>query len=361
IWNAAIILSLIIFGQKVGQTDLAVIVCWGSVLGSGLQFAIQLPSVFSLVDGLRLKLELTNHVREVIKNFTPVVVGRGVVQVSAYVDNLLATLLPDGAVSALSYAQIIYLLPVSLFGMSVSAAELPVMSSAIGSSEEIAKFLKEKLEAGLQRIAFYVVPSAVGFLALGDVISSALYQSGRFTRDDALYVWAVLAGSAVGLLAATLGRLYSSTFYALKDTRTPLKFALTRVILSIPLGYLLSLELPEIVAIPAIWGTAGISAASGVAAWIEFALLRQSLNKRIGKTGLKFVYIIKLWIVALVAASLAWMIKLLLATIAFKLPPTITAMIILAPYGGVYFVTTAFLKISESEVVFKKIRRIIKR
>ena len=88
------------------------------------------------------------------------------------------------------------------------------------------------------------MPSAVAFLALGDVIAGALFQSGAFTRATTVYVWGILAGSAVGLLASTLGRLYASTYYALQDTRTPLRFAILRVALTIALGYLFALPLP---------------------------------------------------------------------------------------------------------------------
>ena len=89
------------------------------------------------------------------------------------------------------------------------------------------------------------MPSAVAFLALGDVVAGALYQSGAFTRGMTLYVWGILAGSAVGLLASTMGRLYASTYYALHDTRTPLRFAVLRVALTIGLGYLFALPLPR--------------------------------------------------------------------------------------------------------------------
>src|SRR6185369_8295091 len=105
-------------------------------------------------------------------------------------------------------------------------------------SEEVALFLRVRLFSGLRRIAFWIVPSAAAFLLLGDILVAALYQTqtGRFRHDDAVYVWAVLAGSAVGLLATALGRLYSSAFYALFDTRTPLRFELIRVVLTVTLG-----------------------------------------------------------------------------------------------------------------------------
>ena len=102
------------------------------------------------------------------------------------------------------------------------------MSGAVGLDATDA--LRDRLDNGLRQIAFFVVPSAMAFLALGDVIAAALLQTGRFTHDDAVYVWGILAGSAVGLLASTLGRLYSSTYYALRDTRTPLRYAVIRVV-----------------------------------------------------------------------------------------------------------------------------------
>ena len=138
IWNVTIIITLFLFGKTNTQYNLAVITAWGLVAGSFLQFAVQFPYALKLVKHVRPSLNTKiSHVRVVIKNFFPVVISRGVVQVSAYIDSMLASLLPTGAVSALAYAQTIYLLPVSLFGMSVSASELPAMSAIKGTTEEI--------------------------------------------------------------------------------------------------------------------------------------------------------------------------------------------------------------------------------
>jgi hypothetical protein len=90
----------------------------------------------------------------------------------------------------------------------------------------------------MRRVAFFIVPTVVAFTVLGQVVASMFFQTGRFGWDDAQYVWAILAGSTVGLLAGTHGRLYTSAFYALTDTRTPLKFAALRVGLTTVLGYL---------------------------------------------------------------------------------------------------------------------------
>jgi putative peptidoglycan lipid II flippase len=109
---------------------------------------------------------------------------------------------------------------------------------------------------------------------------------GMVPRHDAVYVWAVLAGSAVGMLASTMGRLYNSAFYALRDTRTPFRFACGRVALSGILGYLFSIPLPGLLGIDARWGVAGLTASAGMSAWVEFTLLRRALNRRLGWTGL---------------------------------------------------------------------------
>ena len=129
----------------------------------------------------------------------------------------------------------------------------------------------------------------MAFLALGDVVAGALLQTGRFSRADSQYVWAILAGSAVGLLAQTLGRLYSSTYYALRDTRTPLRYALVRVALTTVLGYLFAFWLPGPLGIAPRWGAAGLTASAGMAGWVEMLMLRRTMNARIGRTGLPVV------------------------------------------------------------------------
>jgi putative peptidoglycan lipid II flippase len=351
IWNLAIIAALIAFGRSSSQPELAAKVAWGAVAGSALQFGVQVPTVMSLLKRLRLQLGLhLESVREVVRNFVPVVTARGVVQISAYIDNLLASLLPTGAVSVLTYAQTLYLLPVSLFGMSVSAAELPAMSSAIGTREEIAAYLRKKMEGGMRQIAFLIVPSAMAFLALGSVVAAAVYQSGRFTHSDSIYVWATLAGSAVGLLAATLGRLYSSAFYALHDTKTPLRIALVRVALTTTLGYVFALRLPGWLHIDISWGVAGLTSSAGLAAWLEFSLLRRSLNRRIGRTGLKFSYLAKLWSAAVIAVAVAWGIKLVLP----PMRPLIAGALILFPYCMIYLGLTIAFGVPESATILRR-------
>ncbi len=345
IWNATMIATMWKFAGR-DLSALAIYLAWGSVLGSALQFAVQMPTVLGLMKHLRLHWDTASaNVREVMRNFAPVFVSRGVVQISAYVDQMIASWLSKGAVAALTNAQSIYTLPVSLFGMAVSAAELPAMSSALGTEAEIHARLRQRLNAGLRQIAFFIVPSAMAFFALGDVIAAALYESGKFTHADSLYVWRIIAGSAIGLLASTLGRLYASTYYALRDTRTPLRFAMVRVALTIGLGYLC--------AIPLGWGAPGLTGSAGVSGWVEFVLLRRSLNRRIGSTGLPVSFTFKLWTAAAAGAAVAWLIKPVVAGHA----RTLQAIPILGAYGLVYFAATYLMRVEELAGLTRRFRR----
>jgi putative peptidoglycan lipid II flippase len=263
---------------------------------------------------------------------------------------VLASLLPTGAVTGLANAQLLYTLPVSLFGMSVAAAELPAMSEEAVTTGSGSEAVRRRLDAGLRQIAFFVIPSAIAFLALGDVIAAALLQTGRFRPQDARYVWGILAGSAVGLLATTLGRLYSSSYYALRDTRTPLQYAGVRVVLTTVLGYLFAIPLPRALGIAPAWGAAGLTASAGIAGWVEMLLLRRTLNRRIGTTGLAPGYVARLWGCALAGAATAWAIKLVLP----RLHPAVTAACVLAPYGGVFMAMTLTLGVPEASSVFKR-------
>jgi putative peptidoglycan lipid II flippase len=354
IWNVVMIGALVAY-RHASQSSLAVTLAWSSVAGSALQFGVQLPMVLRLARHLRFRLEThAPQVREVVRNFGPVFVSRGVVQISAYVDSLLASLLGAGAVAGLTNAQTLNLLPVSLFGMSVSAAELPAMSSALGEAPEVAAYLRQRLNAGLSQIAFFIVPSAMAFLALGGVITAALFQNGKFTSRDSTYVWAILAGSAVGLLAGTLGRLYASTYYALRDTRTPLRFAVIRVSLTTALGYLCAVPLPRWLGIEPRWGVAGLTASAGLAAWVEFTLLRRTLNARIGSTGLPASLVAKLWSSAAVAAAAGWAVKLLIG----HAGPVAAASAILAVYGAAYFGITYLLGVTQSAGALRRLMRL---
>ncbi len=379
VWNLAMIVTLLAAGSRVGESRLVELLAWAVVAGSFLQFAVQFPTVLRLIGHFRPSLSVASaHVRQVLRSFGPVVIGRGVVQFSAYVDTAIASLLGARALSTLTYAQTLYLIPVSLFGMSVSAAALTEMSRDTALGDEAHAKLRERLTANARRIAFLVVPSAAAFLLLGDVVGAALLQTGRFTASDTRYLWYMLMGSAVGLTASTQGRLYSSAFYALKDTRTPLRYALVRVTLSSVLVWCLGLYLPGLLGIPGYLGGAFITMSSGLVAWLEASLLRRRLIQTIGPVGLPPGFLLRLWGAGMVAGLVGLGLKVALARYLGPMPgtegewgggllvppqlhPIVTAALLLPIYGVLYFAFTAALGLPEARGLFQKVLRRVKR
>src|SRR5262249_31092419 len=148
-WNVAMIATLIVYGGQRDLPQLAMILAMGSVVGAALQFLVQLPVVGRVAPDLRFTFDTASeHVRTVGRNFLPVLMSRGVVQVSAYIDSLIASLLGTGAVAGLQNASTLYTLPVSLFGISVSAAELPAMSAVASGDASALDAVRRRLDAG---------------------------------------------------------------------------------------------------------------------------------------------------------------------------------------------------------------------
>ena len=352
-WNVAMIAALLWY-RDAGPTPLAYKIAWASVIGAGLQFIVQLPLVLTLAKGLRFTLGRGDPaVSQVRRNFIPAFFSRGAVQISGYLDQIIASFLPTGAVSLLFYTQTLSMLPVSVFGMAVSAAELPEMSSATGEEAARLEHVRRRLQAGLRRIAFFVIPSAVAFIFVGDVMIAALFRSGRFTAVDARYTWGILMAAAVGLLATTLGRLYSSAFFALHDTRSPFRIALLRVGVAGALGAVLALFGPRWLGVAPAWGAAMLALASSVAGWLEFLLLRSRLNGRIGPTGVPAMLTLKLLVAAVAAGAAAYGVHMLLP----EMHRFLVAAIVLPVYGLVYLAGAVAFRVPEASDLAGRFRR----
>jgi putative peptidoglycan lipid II flippase len=351
LWNAAIIGALLLFGGRREGLPLMTAISWGALVGGALQFAIQVPWVIALERNLRIRWSLQlEGVRVAVKNAGPAILGRGSVQLSGWLDMVLISFLWDGAASVMGYAQTFYLLPISLFGMSVAAAELPELSRRAEEGREV---LQGRLNAGLRQIAFYVTPSVIGYLLLGDVIVAALLERGDFTATDTLIVYLTLAAFTVGLLASTASRLYSNTFYALRDTRTPARIAIVRVVLTGLFGvaFMLPFERLHLHGVPL--GVVGLALGSGIASWIEWGLLRRSLRTRTGAVGAGAGPLVRMLVAALVAALVARGIGALLPA----LPLPVRGALVLVPFGGIYFLAGHLLGLREAATMLGRIGR----
>jgi len=237
-----------------------------------LQIAVQLPACARLLGGIALRFSAAPEgVRQVLVAWAPLVLGAGVAQLSGVIDTFLGSFTGQGGLASLSYAQLIQVLPISLFGVSVVAVSLPELSrDAAGDAPN--DQLRSRIAVGFRRIAFFVVPSAFAFAALGPAIVGALFQTGRFDADDTALVGGVLAAYGVGLLGQATVKLFASGFYALRDTRTPVKIAALSLAVSAALSWLLMRRL----------GPAGIALGSSLGSTLNVVLHLRDLDRRIG-------------------------------------------------------------------------------
>ena len=351
-WNAAMIAALLILGPGRGESELVVILAWSAVAGGLLQFLVQLPTVLKLERDLKVSFEFKQPgVQQTLRSALPAISGRGVVQLSGWVDMFLASFMGTGAVALLGFAQNLYMLPVSLFGMSIAAAELPEMSRERDAATDK---LRQRLNGGLSQIAVLVVPSAIGYLVLGDVAVAGLYEYGKFGRPETLFTWLILGGYSLGLLASTATRLFSSAFFALQDTRTPARIAYVRVAISAVIGASVTIYARKVDPAFMPYAPVGLAVGAGVAAWVEWYLLRAQLHERLPGVGVGRRLVVQLVGVALVAALIGRGIE-------FVLPewhPLLVAILVMGPFAAIYLIAVHKLGI-EARVPF--VGRFLKR
>ncbi len=353
LWNAAMIATMVAFGGHMDQNRLIIALSWGALIGGVLQLSVQLPVVLRLERRLKVRLDTRlPRVREALSNALPAILGRGVVQLAGYLDIVLASLLTEGAVAVIGYATRLWMLPISLFGMSVAAAELPELSRERGSDRDM---LLRRVNGGLRQIYFFVVPSFIGFLTVGNVIVGAIYQRGDFGPGDTLQVYATLGAFSLGLVASTGTRLFSSTFFALHDTKTPAKVATLRVFVAGALGAALMFPFSHLEIAPGQpLGPVGLGLGSSVAAWIEWWILRRSLEPRIGDVGAGASSLVRMFAAAAAAAGAGLGVEAVVPTHR----PLFVALAVLPAFAVVYLAVAHLLGLEQGAAY---LRRILKR
>ena len=338
-WNLAMIVSMVagsIYWNLEGRS-LVVALAWGSLIGGAITLAVQVPFLLRHVTGMSASLGRgVAGIREAVRNFIPVVSARGIVNVSSWIDMILAGRLLPGALAVMGYAQTLSNLPVSLFGTGVAAAELPELSRMRPQDRTA---LAERVSESLHRALFFLVPSAIGYLAMGDLIVGALYQTGAFGEAQTLVTWSVLSMYALGIPASASSRVLSSAFYALRDTRTPAKMAYLRVFISVGVGILAMFPADQLGFSTLRLGAAGLAFGSSSGAWVEYVMLRRSLTRSIGQHGVARGLVLRLLLAAAVAAMAGVLVQLLLPA----WHPALTACVALLPFGLTYVVLTLSL------------------
>jgi putative peptidoglycan lipid II flippase len=210
----------------------------GVVFGGALQLGIQIPALLEMGWKIRLKFDFRHPgVRRVAKLMVPVVFGVGIVQINVLVDTQFASYLEEGSVTAIYYADRVMELVLGGYAVAVSTVILPLLSrqAALRKMDE----LKTTLNFAIRLILFITFPATVGLILLRSQIIEVLFQHGDFdAASTALTAWA-LPFFAVGLSAFSMVKIIVPAFYALQDTRTPVKIAFVAMLLNIGFNFLL--------------------------------------------------------------------------------------------------------------------------
>ena len=340
-WNLAMIATLVVAGAwGLMEVDLLVALAWGALAGGALQLLFQVPFLARHLKGVVPSLgRRVAGVAVVVRNFFPVVAARGAANLSALLEVGLGSLLASGALAALGYAQPLYLLPISLFGMSVAAAELPELSRDAAAGKEI---VRERAERAVGKVLFWLVPSTVGYMVFGPEVIGMIYQTGEFSSGDAAAIGLILAAYAIGLPASGTSRTLSSTFYGLGDTRTPARIAYARIVVSAGVGASMMFPMDRVSVGGLGMGAAGLAVGTSVGAWLELYLLRRNLKRRLpglsfgGRRVLLFV----------LSAAVATAVALVPAMLLPPIHPLVDGTATLLPFGIAYLVVTHRLGVS---------------
>jgi putative peptidoglycan lipid II flippase len=246
----------------------------GVIIGGGLQLAFQIP--FMIRKGFHLfKRSPLYHtaIKRIGLLMTPAVFGAAVYQINILVGTLLASLLPEGSVAYLYYADRLVQFPLGVFAIALATAVLPSLSKQ--AAAEDLEGLRASFSYALKLVFFITIPAMTGLIIMREPIVQLLFQRGAFDADTTRMTAQALLFYGLGLWAFSGVRIVVSSFYALQDTKTPVKTAVVSLLVNIVLSLLLMGPLRH----------GGLALATSIASAVNLTLLILSLKKRLGHIG----------------------------------------------------------------------------
>ncbi len=235
---------------------------WGVLIAGVLEFFLLAGDAWR--NGILPRFapfKLDEDVRAFFRALGPATIGSMGTQVALFADTIIATFLAAGALSALYFADRLNQLPIGVIGIAIGTVLLPEMSRQIAAGDHAGAAVSQR--KAFDFTLLLSVPFVAAFMTVPDVIMRAMFARGAFSKADAAAAGATLAAYAVGLIPFVLIRSAVATFYARKDTATPVKAALTGVAVNVVLKILLVGSLAQI----------GLALATAVGAWINLLLV----------------------------------------------------------------------------------------
>jgi len=348
--NISIIIFAFTLSLHYGIYSLAI----GVILGGLGQALIQVPALVK--DKVKYKFVIDFQdpgVQKLLKLLLPAIFGLAINEVNVVVDRTIASSLVDGSISALYYANRLVQFPLGAFGIAISIAIFPTLSKY--AAEDNILELKKSFLFGLRMLTFITVPSAVGLIVLRDPIIRLIYEHGIFSKTATLMTTAALLYYSIGLFAYASLRLITMVFYALRDTKTPVKIGSFIVFLNIALDLFLVRYLAH----------SGLALATSVVAIINMFILLKLLPAKIGDIEWReeIYFLSKIIVATLIMAISCIMVSNFLGGIlnlSNKVDQLIQVLISILAGGIIYLVSSYFLGVSEIKNLKQKLKIIFR-
>ncbi|WP_042353818.1 murein biosynthesis integral membrane protein MurJ [Bacillus rubiinfantis] len=316
----------------------------GSVIAAASQFF--LLAWYAYKKNYRYKPRLDLHeanLKKMIIIALPAIIGSSIAQINILVDRTIASYITVGGISALNYANTIYLVVLGVIASSITTVLYPKISrmAVVNNFAEMKKYLAQ----GIRLIMLLVLPATVGYMLFSQPIVELLFGRGEFDESAITMTASALFYYSIGLVSLSLREMLSNVFYSLQDTKTPMVNATIALVFNIILNFILSSYM----------GIGGLALATSISMVICSVLLLIQLRKRIGDFGMTHLtsFIMKIGVslfVMGVASRLCYSFLLPLIGLTFSLLSSILLGIVL------YFIIIAFLKIEEVYFIIEKVK-----
>jgi putative peptidoglycan lipid II flippase len=242
----------------------------GTIVGGFLQAATQWPALAREGFRYRPRLDLQDDgLRRVLVLMGPGTIGLAATQVNVFVNTVLATGAGTGAVSWLNYAFRLMYLPIGLFGVSIATAAVPAVSRHAAADDR--RGIRSTVADALSLMLMLNVPATIGLIALSTPVIRLIFERRAFTPDDTAATAAALQFYAIGLVGYSVVRIASPTFYALNESRTPVKVSIASVLVNAALN----------IALVRVLGYRGLALGTSIAALVNAITLLVLLRRRL--------------------------------------------------------------------------------
>jgi putative peptidoglycan lipid II flippase len=353
LYNVGMILGALLLGKTFGIYGMAI----GVIVGAILNFGVQYPDFRRVGKRFKFSLDTKNPgYRRMLRLMGPAIIGLSVNQLNYMINQNMASLLGPGSITVLRYASRIMLLPLGIFAMGVATTIFPLLNSHI-ARKEIESF-KDTFSQGLRTVMFITIPATVGMIVLNVPIIRLLFKTGKFTEQDVLLTAFVLAFYSFGLLGQSGIQIITRGFYAVQDTKTPVKLAFLALVINAVLNYIF-VKFSSL-------AIGGIAFSYSLTSVINMLLLYKALSNKINglKTKETVVSFVKSCLASLIMAGGAFITSRFIESkigVASKFAQLIDVGVAMSVGMVLYFGAAYMLKMSEMEYVLSRVKKKIRR